>query len=115
MSISIRFFPPVGAVCFGAHGLDCFTRHVTYGVPWMPGHDCGYVRIPADHPWAGLDADAIDVDVHGGLTFALDMIDGSTWVGWDDAHWTKSELPVRDETERLAAQIAAATAHPLRD
>ena len=34
------------------------------------GHRCGYTRIPPGHPWHGKDYDDIDVDVHGGLTFA---------------------------------------------
>ena len=28
----------------------------------------GYVKIPEGHHWHGLDYDAFDVDVHGGLT-----------------------------------------------
>lgn len=34
------------------------------------GHLCGYVGVPADHPWYEKDYDAVDVEVHGGLTFA---------------------------------------------
>lgn len=34
---------------FKAHGLNC-------AVLWVNGsHRCGYVRIPDDHSWAGLD------------------------------------------------------------
>lgn len=31
---------------------------------------CGYVRVPAKHPWHGMNYDEIDADVHGGLTFS---------------------------------------------
>ncbi len=31
---------------------------------------CGYVGVPPGHPWHGLDYNDVDVDVHGGLTFA---------------------------------------------
>jgi len=39
--------------------------------------------------------------------------DGSTWT--DNGRWPDSEPPVRDETESLAAQIAAAGVHLLRN
>jgi hypothetical protein len=31
---------------------------------------CGYVGVPKRHPAYGIDYDHVDVDVHGGLTFA---------------------------------------------
>lgn len=31
---------------------------------------CGYVAVNSDHPLYGLDYDSVDVDVHGGLTYA---------------------------------------------
>lgn len=31
---------------------------------------CGYVGVPPGHPWRGSDKDELDVDVHGGLTYA---------------------------------------------
>lgn len=37
------------------------------------GHWCGYVGVPEDHPWYGLDYDderLREVFVHGGLTFS---------------------------------------------
>src|SRR6476661_4167873 len=36
------------------------------------GYRCGYVRIPAGHPWHGKGYDEIEPypEVHGGLTFA---------------------------------------------
>lgn len=34
------------------------------------GYANGYVAVPKDHPYFGKDYDDIDVEVHGGLTFA---------------------------------------------
>ena len=59
------------------------------------GYRCGYVRVPAGHPWHGKDYDAIEPypDVHGGLTFAAPDSDcgkggedNAWWVGFDCAH-----------------------------
>lgn len=53
------------------------------------GFRCGYVRVPAGHPWHGKDYDAVEPypDVHGGLTFARpDTSDLSWWLGFDCAH-----------------------------
>lgn len=56
----------------------------------------GYVRVPEDHPWHGLDYDDIDVDVHGGLTYARDG-----WIGFDTLHfgdhWPDMPEVMRDE------------------
>ena len=52
---------------------------------------CGYVALPAGHPWNGLDYDHADlagVMVHGGLTYAGHAVAGSPawWLGFDCAH-----------------------------
>lgn len=39
-----------------AHGLDCAVVWTDMGARY--GHRCGYVRVPEDHPWHGLDYDA---------------------------------------------------------
>ncbi len=64
------------------------------------GHLCGYVGVPKDHPWYGLDYHDLEsvVSVHGGLTYA-DKCDGEHichvveegeddvwWLGFDFAH-----------------------------
>lgn len=56
---------------------------ITWAVCRAPlyGAANGYAQIPEDHPWHGLDYDEIDVDVHGGLTFARDG-----WIGFDTLH-----------------------------
>jgi hypothetical protein len=90
---------------------------------------CGYVGLPKSHPAAGKDYDDIEVDVHGGLTFAKEGNDKDArwpdnnlyWVGFDCAHagdytgsmfgyseirerhWTLED--VKAETEKLAAQL----------
>ena len=47
-----------------ATGLDCMAHRNGSGA-W-----CGYVGVPAGHPAYGQDYDNVDVDCHGGLTFA---------------------------------------------
>lgn len=57
------------------------------------GYRCGYVRVPAGHPWHGKHYNDIDADVHGGLTFAepdehcgKGGEDDAWWLGFDCAH-----------------------------
>lgn len=61
---------------------------------------CGYVGLPPAHPWHGQEYDAIDVDVHGGLTYAAPCAhdvgichvpapgepDDLYWLGFDAGH-----------------------------
>jgi hypothetical protein len=72
------------------------------------GYRCGYVRIPAGHPWHGKDYDDVEPypDVHGGLTFARPDTDcgkggedNAWWLGFDAAHCGDAadpSLPGRD-------------------
>jgi len=55
------------------------------------GHLCGYLGVPAGHPWHGENYDDVDVSIHGGLTYDGDHAptkepDGNWWVGFDCAH-----------------------------
>jgi len=59
------------------------------------GYRCGYVRVPAGHPWHGKDYDSVQPypDVHGGLTFGEPDTDcgkggedDAWWLGFDCAH-----------------------------
>lgn len=56
------------------------------------GNRCGYVRVSPSHPDHGKEYDDVDVDVHGGLTYAAlepctDHADGQGyWFGFDCAH-----------------------------
>jgi hypothetical protein len=61
---------------------------------------CGYVGVPPGHPWHGKDYNDVDVNVHGGLTFARGCDEGGKichvplegespdvwWLGFDCAH-----------------------------
>ena len=49
------------------------------------GHRCGYVGVSKYHPWYGKDYNEVDLDVHGGLTYA-GMRDDLWWFGYDCAH-----------------------------
>lgn len=54
-------------------------------------HRCGYVRVPPGHPAHGKGYDDVDVQVHGGLTFAkmepCAHEDGQGhWLGFDCCH-----------------------------
>jgi hypothetical protein len=57
------------------------------------GNRCGYVRVPPGHPAFQQDYDSVDVNVHGGLTFAdlepcTEHADGQGWwLGFDCAHF----------------------------
>ena len=82
-----------------ATGLPCLAvRH-----PYL-GHWCGYVGVAAGHPMHGKGYEDVDIDAHGGLTFAEPCSPGSTeghgvchipapgepehvwWFGFDCAH-----------------------------
>ena len=86
----------------------------------LSGWGNGYVSIPNDSRWFGVEYDDIPVEVHGGLTFSdyadellilPDHIEPDTWViGFDTNHagddlnnWPEEE--VRKETLYLYLQI----------
>lgn len=52
----------------------------------------GYIGVPPDHPYHGLDCDAINISIHGGLTYAgkknpkTKTKDGYWWIGFDTMH-----------------------------
>ena len=56
-------------------------------------HWCGYVGLPAEHPWHGRTYQDVenDIRVHGGLTYSHNSVpeseDGAIWwFGFDCAH-----------------------------
>ena len=72
-----------------ATGLPCIIKRHPHS-----GHWCGYVGVPAGHPWNGKGYDDCGPDVHGGLTYAEkcdgDPVGGVCHVaaaGEDDAVW----------------------------
>lgn len=69
----------------------------------------GYVHLPPEHPFHGVDYDEIPVEVHGGLTYAENE-KGAWVVGFDTSHhgdtlekWPMEE--VEAETIRLKEQL----------
>ena len=57
------------------------------------GYRCGYVKVDPGHPWHGKGWGDVDVEVHGGVTFAeadmqceKDGPDNGWWIGFDCAH-----------------------------
>jgi hypothetical protein len=67
----------------------------------MPmGHRCGYVGVSAE-VFADRGYDDLDVDVHGGLTYARTEEDGLRWYGYDCAHYGDARDPeLMDEQHR---------------
>ena len=62
-------------------------------VMFVNTHRCGYVGLPKGNKYVGYDYDDIDVDVHGGLTFAENshnvdfaLNDFPYYIGFDCAH-----------------------------
>jgi hypothetical protein len=57
-----------------------------------PAALCAYVGLPEDHPLAGFSNEDINVNAHGGLTYAgagdgvAGRVTGWFWYGWDYAH-----------------------------
>lgn len=57
-------------------------------------HPTAYIKIPKNHKFHGKDIDEIDIDVHGGITYAKDYVYAGNnekiegwFVGWDYAHY----------------------------
>jgi hypothetical protein len=81
-----------------AHPELLLAKGVHEGFEWevtnnRMAYRCGYVRVPAGHPWHGKDYDGVDADVHGGLTFAEADVncgkggeDDAWWLGFDCGH-----------------------------
>lgn len=102
--------------------MRAFVLESTHLTGMDRGFGNGYVILPKGHPMHGKGYDDIDVDVHGGLTFAssadeitwdkLTEKDKGAWIiGFDTAHWGDSrtnwpdEETVLKEAERLMAQL----------
>lgn len=58
----------------------------------------GYVAVPRGHPYFGKDYDEIEIEVHGGLTYAYSdlgffengIFEDIWWLGFDTAHFGDS-------------------------
>ena len=72
---------------------------------------CGYVGIPKDHAWFGLDIDDYDHIAYGGVTYAddtpppwlaCDCGDTAWWIGFDTHHgYERCESFAREATTAL--------------
>jgi hypothetical protein len=97
---------------------------------WLPsdcehGFGCGYIGVPATHPWFGKDYNSLpDVTVHRGITWAADHVgnhspDGFWWLGFDTSHFGDdsvncSEAYCRDQIAQLKQQAIAAIPAPAK-
>jgi hypothetical protein len=101
-------------------GLDCLIVRNRLGTL------CGYVGVPAGHPWHGQDYDAVDADVHGGLTYSArcqeygaehgichvpepGRPDDVWWLGFDCGHL--GDLAPGMESVRRAAGLPPLSRH----
>jgi hypothetical protein len=88
MCLSIAIDRPEDVLAKGEH----------LGFQWVVVHNgmgyrCGYVRVPLGHPWHGKDYNDLNVEVHGGVSFAEADVpcdapgtDTDWWIGFDCAH-----------------------------
>ena len=102
MCLSIAIRRPDHVLARGTH----------VGFQWVVTHNgdgyrCGYVQVPAGHPWHGIEEySALDgVDVHGGVTFLEADVpcdaagaDDAWWVGFDCAHGGDAQDPALPRT-----------------
>ena len=56
------------------------------------GHRCGYIGLPVGHKYYGKGYEDVEVDIHGGWTYASDsdhfMVESDLWwIGFDCAHY----------------------------
>ena len=88
---------------FKYKGYHCLINRVNHRPAENPkdwlGHLCGYVALPKGHPFHGKPTEEIDVEVHGGLTYARKCEgeichvpkdgedDNVFWIGFDCAHF----------------------------
>lgn len=76
---------------------DAGLRAVVLALPL--GHRCGYVAVPHEHPAYGKGYDDVDVEAHGGLTYAGGEDEypaegsGLWWFGYDCAHYLDAPDP----------------------
>ena len=65
-------------------------RGIDYLIVSYGTHPCCYVRIPLGNKYYNIDFDKIDIDCHGGITYAqfCDFGFGKKYyIGWDYAHF----------------------------
>lgn len=81
---------------FTAHGYECETRMGRFSIN-------GYVTLPEGHPWLQhgdlIMNPAVDVDVHGGITYH----EGRT-IGFDTIHSSDTWHPEAPATKKILEQ-----------
>jgi hypothetical protein len=96
---------------FTAHGMRCVLRR--YRDWW-----CGYVWLPASHPWTSEGVEAHDLSINledvydaglpaGGATYIEQQKDGSWWVGFDTCHAYYDTQPTWINATRILREFAA--------
>jgi hypothetical protein len=86
--------PPVMGDIRGKSPFALAKHMKDIGIEWGWGN--GYVGVCKDHPWYQEGYDEIDVEAHGGLTYADKAFpkgeeseeDGLWWVGFDTGHYS---------------------------
>lgn len=64
------------------------------------GFRCGYVGVNAE-TFKGVHYDELDIEVHGGLTYARTEMDGLRWYGFDCGHLgDRADIELMDEKHR---------------
>ena len=76
---------PVVEKRFEYHAHPCVVIFQTIG------HRCGYVGLPKDNKYYGVNYNEIDIDCHGGLTYSSSNLYEQNdtdiwWIGFDCAH-----------------------------
>lgn len=77
---------------FEAHGFPCHIKRHNHRPERNPkdwlGHFCAYVGIPKSHPYYGKSYDDMELEVHGGITYAKEDPEKEIhWIGFDCAHF----------------------------
>lgn len=114
--------------------LKIYLRENTWRSDYGWGN--GYVALPKEHPYYGVDYEEIPVEVHGGLTYAedgnsmlnrniqdqfpSDFLKGCWIIGFDTCHggdnsenWSKENVEI--ETKKLRDQLEKLWNKPLSE
>lgn len=118
LSIAVKF-PDTVLLTGEAHGYEFAVTHNQIGFR------CGYIRVPAGHPWHGKDYDSVEAYAHGGLTFSQPDYhcgkggaDNGWWFGFDCAHYMDAQdpsLPTEYAMPSFRSQGTVRTTEYVRD
>lgn len=91
---------------FEYKGYKCRIMRLGSGVYKMI-HLCGYIYIPEGHKYFGKDYDDLEIDVHGGLTYADTTLrfqpEVGWWIGFDCAH--AGDLSYLEESQNFSHNV----------